>query len=245
MEIAEALPRDTNRIPKPAQTTPAALAKHGESPDLGCLTLGQDLTYHLCRVWYGINDGVSLGQFFASGIYWGEVDVLNSPMVTPVSSVKHTHEGRYPNLCKLLSRFDQQGRGIRLDIKRGGRLIEEVLDAASSSDDKRLWFKADVQTLRNQGFRALAQAHPGSVVQCPIDFLSPLLLVSPRKTESILDMLSDWGINRFSLHWETCGRRKIVEKLYRWGFQITIVGAPNLEAEILVPLPVPPFPIST
>lgn len=240
MQIADMLFWDTNGLPKPARVT--ALPKHEDIHDLGHLLSDRELPNHLCKVWYGINDVETLDQFFASDIYWGEVDVLGLSAtrgsLTPPSGLKPTCGEEHRNLRDLLWCFEQHGRGIRLDIKKGGRLTDEILDAASAIDDERLWFKADIETLRKEGFRALAEAHPRSLVQCPIGFLAPMLTVSPRKTESILDLLYDWGINRFSLTWQTQGGQKIIAKLYRWGFDLNIVGVPNLDAEILLPRPV-------
>lgn len=242
MQIADMLFLDTDGLPKPARIT--ALPKHEDIHDLGRLLSDQELPNHLCKVWYGINDVETLDHFFASDIYWGEVDVLSLSAtrgsLTPSSGLKPTRREEHCSLRDLLWCFEQQGRGIRLDIKKGGRLIEEILDAvaASAIDDQRLWFNADIETLRKEGFRALAEEHPRSLVQCPIGLLAPLLTVSPRKTESILDLLGDWGINRFSLTWQTPGRQKIIAKLYRWGFNLNIIGVPNLDAEILLPRPV-------
>jgi hypothetical protein len=244
MQIADMLFLDTDGLPKPVRATRSTLPKPEDMHDLGRLVSVQELPNHLCKVWYGINDVEALGQFFASDIHWGEVDVLSSSAtrgsLTPPSGLKPTCGEEHCNLRDLLWCFEQHGRGIRLDIGKGGQLIEEILDAvaASAIDDERLWFNADIETLRKEGFRALAEEHPRSLVQCPIGFIAPLLTVSPRKTESMLDLLYDWGINRFSLSWRAPGRQKIIETLYRWGFDLNIVGVPNLHAEILLPRPV-------
>ncbi|MGH8651827.1 MAG: hypothetical protein ACREYE_06420, partial [Gammaproteobacteria bacterium] len=120
MQIADMLFLDTDGLPKPARVT--ALPKHEDIHDLGRLLSDQELPNHLCKVWYGITDVETLDHFFASDIYWGEVDVLSLSAtrgsLTPSSGLKPTRREEHCSLRDLLWCFEQQGRGIRLDIKK-------------------------------------------------------------------------------------------------------------------------------
>ena len=52
-------------------------------------------------------------------------------------------------------------------------------------------------------------------------------------------MLEDWGMNRFSLGWNTPGSREIFLRLADWSHEINIYGVTNLEsfleASLLLP----------
>ena len=93
---------------------------------------------------------------------------------------------------------------MKIDLKGGDELIDRVLELVSDHgfDDSYLWFNGGIQNLREAGFRRLAAAYPKAIVQCPVDFLAPLILAVPEKAHEVLDTLRDWCINRFSLSWQ-------------------------------------------
>jgi hypothetical protein len=72
-----------------------------------------------------------------------------------------------------------------------------------------------------------------------VDFLAPLILGTPQKAREILEMLSDWGINRFSLSWLTPEKRWLFDCLNRWGFEVNIYNVPDLEAFLQATLLLP------
>jgi len=41
-----------------------------------------------------------------------------------------------------------------------------------------------------KGFRRLRSAHPDAIVQCPVDFLGPLVMAAPRRARAVRRMLA-------------------------------------------------------
>ncbi len=68
------------------------------------------------------------------------------------------------------------------------------------------------------------------MVQCPIDFVSPVIADFPDDAKKKLDQLASWGINRFSLKWSTINKRQVLDQLNDWGFEINIYNVPDLES---------------
>ena len=52
-------------------------------------------------------------------------------------------------------------------------------------------------------------------------------------------MFTSWGINRFSISWETQEMRTFLDQMDKWGFQVNIYKVPDLnsflEAVLLMP----------
>jgi hypothetical protein len=69
--------------------------------------------------------------------------------------------------------------------------------------DDRLSFNGRIESLGESGVRTIAATHPGAIVQCPIDFLGPLVLAMPEATRDLLRELERWGVTRLSLSWRT------------------------------------------
>ena len=42
-------------------------------------------------------------------------------------------------------------------------------------------------------------------------------------------MLSGWGINRFSVRWQTLNKRQILKQMDAWGYAVNIFDIPNLK----------------
>ena len=97
-------------------------------------------------------------------------------------------------------------------------------------DDSRLWVNGNVERLQEQGFRMLARAHPKAVLQCPVDFLAPLVSSAPDKAKEILHMFTMWGINRFSIDWRTQDMRAFFDQMDGWGFEVNIYNVPDLKS---------------
>ena len=90
-----------------------------------------------------------------------------------------------------------------------------------------------------EGFRRLRLAHPGAIVQCPVDFLAPLVLAAPRQAQSVLRMLAGWGISRFSVAWGRESTAVLVRQLEEWGYEVNLYAVPDhksfLQAVLLLP----------
>jgi len=52
-------------------------------------------------------------------------------------------------------------------------------------------------------------------------------------------LLTDWGMNRFSVDWRTGRARTTFDQLVGWGYEVNFFGVPDLEAflEAVVMLP--------
>ena len=217
---------------------PSHTAK-GKTYDLTELIPEKALPKHIQFVWHGINDEVNLRQFLASDITWGECDVRLDPIGNELI-VRHDSFVENPlgldeewlNLDRLLERLHNTGKSVKFDLKAGGTLVDKILESLDryDFDDSRLWFNGNVEKLQDQGFRILASAHPNSILQCPVDFLAPLICSAPEKAKEILDMFTTWGINRFSIDWQTQNMRTFFDQMDQWGFEVNIYNVPDLKS---------------
>jgi hypothetical protein len=104
------------------------------------------------------------------------------------------------------------------------RKVLELVRATGFPDDA-LWFNGTIETLGRTGVRRLREAD--AVVQCPIDFLVPLLVAAPASAEDVLAMLADWGIDPVSLDWRTPGGREVLDVIEELGWEINLYGVPD------------------
>lgn len=211
----------------------------GKKYDITELIHEKTLPRHVQFVWHGVNDEVNLRQFASSNVQWAELDVRLDPMNHQVvlrhDSFEKTPLREAEDFLLFEDALDsllQLGKSIKLDLKESGSLIENVLallqrHQVRSSD---LWFNGQVDVLKQEGFRELASAFPEAVIQCPIDFLTPMIIGIPEKARETLVLFREWGINRFSIGWETPGMHKLLNELDQWGFEINIYNVPNLES---------------
>jgi len=197
------------------------------------------LPSHVQLVWHGANDAANMRQYLASDVHWVEVDVRLEPgnynvilRHDPFSETPWVPDEEWLTLPEVLEKIKANRRAIKLDLKIGETLLDRVLElvAAAELADENLWFNANIETLTEQGFRLLADVHPKAILQCPIDFLVPLILATPDKAHETLQMLTDWGINRFSLSWDQEELRIIFEKMDLWGYGVNIWNVPDLES---------------
>ena len=175
----------------------------------------------------------------ASDIKWAECDVHMDPTgqdlilrhdtftITPLME-----DEEWLTLDRLLELLNERGRCVKLDLKAGGVLVDGVLELVNDfgfSED-RLWFNGNVERLQEHRFRQLATALPGAILQCPVDFLAPLISSVPLKAKEILDMFTSWGVNRFSISWFTQDMREFFDQMDQWGYQVNIYNVPDLES---------------
>ena len=188
--------------------------------------------------WHGVNDEHNLWQFLTSEIRWAEVDVRRDPigrLVLRHDTFVETPWARdepFLLLEECLEALRWSFRSVKLDLKDGGEMVDEVLDLVFSSgfSDEELWFNATVQTLGPDGFARLKGVRPAAIRQTPIDFLVPLLLAAPDVARPILDTMRAWGLTRVSLDWRTPGARDVIDVVERLGWQVNLYGVPDLEA---------------
>ncbi len=223
------------------ETTRTALpagAAGGAKYDITELITEKALPRHIQFVWHGLNDEANIRQFLASNIRWAEFDVRtdgdgylmlrhDSLAETPLQD----DEELLP-MEEVLTRLQKFNKAVKLDLKEGGEVIDRVIDTVRSRgcSPEDLWFNGNVDVLGEDAIRKLAEALPGSIVQCPIDFLSPLIATLPEHSKTLLDMLRDWGVNRFSVNWDSPQCTELIDLMDTWGLEVNIYNVPDLES---------------
>ncbi len=191
-------------------------------------------------VWHGINDAANLRQFLAAeNVRWGEFDVQldegRQQVVLRHDRVEEAPLGEEEELLTLeyvLTRIRERGKAVKLDLKNDGRLVDKVLELVDrfGFQDEELWFNANADLIGEEGFRKLRAAHPGAIIQCPIDYLAETILTEPEVARAELERYRSWGINRFSISWYTPDLRAILDQMDRWGYEVNIYDIPDLES---------------
>ena len=228
-----------------ARRTPRTVS--GGTYSLAGLMSEGDIPDRVTLVWHGINDPGNFRQFLGSPVQWGECDVRRDPLgrlVLRHDSFERTpwrRGERCPGLGGPIDEIGRRGKSLKLDLKEGGQVVERVLEhvALYGLDDARLWFNGNIEILGEAGFRAIAAAHPGAVVQCPVDFLAPLVGAAPAEAQRILARLRSWGINRFSVGWRRDDRRVLLDRMEEWGCEVNLYDVPDLEAFLQATLLLP------
>lgn len=224
---------ESKRTRMPAHTT------KGKAFDLTELIPEEELPQNVQLAWHGINDVHNQRQFLASDIRWAECDVRFNPKRKEVY-LRHDSFEDAPkqadekalSLNELLGRLKESGKNVKLDLKDGGPLVDLALELVESHDldSSQLWFNGNVERLKEEGFRKISTAYPDAIIQCPVDFLAPLVYSVPAKSKELLDYFAGWGINRFSISWTTSDMPEFFDQMDVWGLDVNIYNVPNLEA---------------
>lgn len=205
------------------------------------------LPHSVQLVWHGVNDPANLEQFIASGVLWAEIDVRDDPsgkLILRHDSFDTTPampDEEWLSYDAAIAELTRSGMGIKLDIKGGPDVLDRLLEsvAALKLTDDRLWFNGELESIGEKDFRRIRDAHPGAIVQCPVGWMAPLLAAAPDEAHRILELLTGWGVDRFSVNWQTPEARVIFRQLDGWGYEVNFYGVPDLEAflEAVVMLP--------
>jgi hypothetical protein len=202
-----------------------------------------DLPTGVQLVWHGVNSRNNLAQFLGSGVQWAETDATLVPGHSEVM-VRHDTIAERPlaqseeliTLEEVADGVVGAGRGLKIDLKGGAGLLDQVLALVEDKgiEDERLWFNANIVAIGESGFRTLAARHPGAITSCPVDFLAPLILAAGDTAHDVLEMLSGWGIKRFSLTWKpeelNADLRAVLQPMVDWGVNLNLYNVPDLEA---------------
>jgi hypothetical protein len=231
---------ESRRVPTPRTV-------RGRSYDLTALVTEDDLPHHVQLVWHGVNDEANLRQFLGSEVHWAECDVRRDPLGRVV--LRHDGFERTPwsraetvlELDDLLARLRDQGRGVKLDLKDGEAILDDTLAIVDKLgfDDGDLWFNARLEALGEDGVRRIAATRPGAIVQCPVDFLGALAIAAPERAWDVVRMLTDWGVNRFSVSWAGEHARLLLECLEDFGCEVNLYAVPDLESFLRAALLLP------
>ncbi len=206
------------------------------------------LPSHVQLAWHGVNDEANLRQFLVSDVRWAELDVRLEPAFFDVvlrhdsfAETPMAANERWLTLESALKKIKKHRRAIKLDLKSGGVLLDRVLELVAKNGlrDEDLWFNGNIERLTEGGFRRLASEHPNAILQCPIDFLAPLILATPKRAHETLDMLTGWGVNRFSISWEKPDLRALFDQMDQWGYEVNIYNVPDLESFLQAVLMMP------
>ena len=189
-------------------------------------------------VWHGINDKANLRQFIASEVFWAEVDVRQNSAGEFI--LRHDSfeirpalpDEEWLTLDEMVLSIAKHDRGIKLDLKGGPDVLDRVLQVVADAEftEDRLWFNGDIEATGEDGFRRIRAEHPDAIVQAPIGWLSPLIAAAPEEAHTTLEMLTSWGISRFSVNWNRDPVRELVDELAGWGYEVNIYNVPDLEA---------------
>ena len=205
--------------------------------DLTELAGESSLPRHVQFVWHGINDEDNLHEFMKSNVQWGEMDVRLHPKTDQL--VLHHDDFDEPlrpiqNLLlfeDVLGRLKNAGKSLKIDLKDNAALDRVIFAIEESGiEHSRLWFNGKIEPLHPEGFRQMSQAFPSAILQCPIDFMVPLMNTLPERARTLLHEFSSWGVNRLSIKWDTPSMRQVLDVLDDWGFGLNIYNVPDLQA---------------
>ncbi len=194
---------------------------------------------HIQFVWHPVYTRDNLERFLESNIRWIELEVFlderSDDLIVRHYSLETHPLGEAEELWLLkdiLKQIRARNKAVKLDFKEGRSLTKETVALLESMDipDEDLWFNGNIERLLEEGYGQIKDAFPYAVIQCPIDFMAPLVLGVPEQAKALLKLLRGWGINRFSIGWGTLRKRQIINQLDAWNFDLNIYDAPNLEA---------------
>jgi len=211
----------------------------GSTYELRELVNEKDLPPTIDLVWHGINDRENLRQFLSSNIQWGEVDVQT---VHEDGSVLLQHDNPLEEetlltgkinlqLNELLVEFQQHGKAVKVDFKDKSNVLSESIKLLKKHgfNDQNIWLNGNIDVLKEDGFKMLSAAFPNAVIQTSVDFICPLVFSLPDQAKKILTQLKGWGINRFSINWEMKKCSALMYQLKKWGFEVNVYNATDLE----------------
>jgi hypothetical protein len=115
----------------PRLTGPRTAA--GRHFDLRALIAENDLPDQVQLVWHGVNDEANLREFLFSRVAWGECELRRDPRQRLV--LRHDSFERTPwtrdeaplTPATALEAFARHARGLKLDLKDGPSVLDEVL----------------------------------------------------------------------------------------------------------------------
>ncbi len=219
----------------------------GKYYDLTELITRKRLPRHIEFAWHGVDDEDILRQFLISSVSWAELHVRRHAGGTdlvlrrrPYAQVPPRQGENPARLGDFLDILNDAGRGVKLDLKDPGLTGSalDLLKAVGFTDD-RVWITVGMEEVVRGALKPVLDAFPGSVRQCPVDGLSPMLNNAPGEAQRYLGMLSRRGIDRFSVNWRTPGSRRMIVRLQNWGYEVNIYDVPDLEAFLQAALLMP------
>lgn len=199
---------------------------------------------HIQLVRSGINNRSDLGGFLSSEMKWADLDIWLNPSSDSMILRDFSFEKKPPlvnetffSLEDCLVPLFKYGRGAKVNIREGGTVLDFLKKEFNyfNVDDSNLWFSSGIEYITGQNFIDLAQSYPGATLECDVNFLVPVFLESVEKVSEILSLLSSWGINRFSLNWDTTDEKKdFINYLEEKGLNVHLSNVADIESLIKV-----------
>lgn len=219
----------------------------GKIYDLTELIPKRAIPEHIQFVWQSVNNEACMNKFLSSNVHWADLSDLVLPLISQrrKNRIDGRKNGVQSNLEKLFDEYlmimKQRGRGLRLCFDHEFQDMEYILDRVVKAgiEPQYLWFSAGIDHLNENGFRFLADAFPGAILECPVDFLGQVIMTTPQTAEHLLDMYSEWGVNRFAMSWRTTNIKPVSAVIEAWGFDLTIYDIRNLETFLQAALLMP------
>ena len=228
-----------------ARATPRTVS--GKHYDLTRLLGRASIPERVQFVWHGVDRTEALQTFLSSPLQWCEADVRTDPYgVLVIRSESYTfrpwrREEDFLRFDSFVSQVMAREKSMKLDLHAGGAALDRVLGTLClhGLPAERLWFNANIEDLGEQGFRLIRTVFPGATIQCPVDFLAPVLRAVPARAEETLETLCNWGIDRFSVGWRTEKKHGISVALENFGYAVNIYDVPDLRAFLEAALMLP------
>jgi hypothetical protein len=178
-------------------------------------------------VWHGINDLVRLGQFLASPLRWGEVDLRCDP--DGRLAVRHDDfdaagtPDDTPSARGVVEAFRDAGKGLTLDVKEPealGAALRLIADVGLPPNA--VCVNGRVDKLGERGLRHIGTSCPGARIQCPVEFLGPMVVALPAHARGVLTTVRSWGVDRFSMAWTHPQACDVLSQLETWGLDVNL-----------------------
>ena len=217
----------------------------GDTYDITELASPHTLPRHVQFVWRGIEDRAAFARFIESGVQWCEAAVRTDPATGRLAlnrdPIDETRPTEPIELADALDIVFDACRSIKLDIPEDGETFDALVDAIAGrrAGFDGLWFSASLDVLGERGFSRLRREFPDAIIQCPVDFLAPLIMAMPEDAERILKTVSEWGVDRVSISWKNLLRRQALGALQDWGWDVNIYNVPDLESFLRAALLLP------
>jgi hypothetical protein len=195
---------------------------------------GHDPPRHVELVWHRVNDAVNLRQFLGSPIRWGEVDMrLDSDGGLVIRHDTDRADDVYgddvPSPGDVIDAFRDAGKGMTIDLKDESAL-DAVLGLVTASDlpEDSLCINGRVDKLHEPGLRKIVKTCPDARLQCPVEFLGPMVAAMPEHARRVVTTLQHWGVDQFSVAWPHAHACILLEQLDAWGVDVNLYAVTDL-----------------
>ena len=212
-------------------------AVRGKDYNITKLVSQKNMPKHIQFIWYCDNTRENFDTFIRSNIHWVEINLRGYSLFMQKSS----KDDVLFNLDECLNLVKQHNKSIKFDLHGGGILMGRIIDMINDYDinGSHLCFQGGAAVLGENGFRTLRMLYPDTILQCPIDFLAPMMDKTPEQIEKTLLEFQAWGINRFTINWSTPRSRHLFNHVRKWGFMVDLSNITNLvsflRAALLLP----------